>query len=168
MAREYELDEIDYRILDLLMQDAKTPYTEIARQIHVSGGTVHVRMARLEELGIVRRATLDLDLTRLGYGMQAFVGVFLQKNSLYISVVEALKAIPEVTDAYATTGPHGLLVRVVCRDTQHMRNVLHDQVMAIDGVDRTETLVLLEQAFSRAVQLLNPADLSLHTVPQDE
>ena len=115
-----------------------------------------VRMSRREELGIVRRATLDLDLPKLGYGMQAFVGVYLHKNSLYMSVIEALQLIPEVTDAYATTGSYGLFVRLVCRDTQHMRNVLHDQIMLIEGVERTETLILLEQAFSRAVQLNNP------------
>ncbi len=153
MPRNYELDDIDYRILNLLVQDAKMPYTEIARQIHVSGGTVHVRMSRLEELGIVRRATLDLDLPKLGYGMQAFVGVFLHRNSMYLSVVEALKQIPEVTDAYATTGTYGLFLRLVCRDTQHMRSVLHDQIMFIEGVERTETLILLDQAFGRAVQL---------------
>ena len=156
MTRNYELDDIDYRILNLLMQDAKMPYTEIARQIHVSGGTVHVRMSRLEELGIVRRATLDLDLPKLGYGMQAFVGVYLQKNSLYLSVIEELQTIPEVTDAYATTGSYGLFVRLVCRDTQHMRAVLHDRIMFIEGVERTETLILLDQAFSRAVQLSSP------------
>ena len=156
MARDYELDDVDYRILNLLTQDAKMPYTEIARQIHVSGGTVHVRMGRLEELGIVRRATLDLDLPKLGYGMQAFVGVYLQKNSLYLSVIEAMKGIAEITDAYATTGQYGLFVRLVCRDTQHMRAVLHDQVMFIEGVERTETLVLLDEAFSRAVQLGSP------------
>ena len=153
MPREYELDEVDHRILALLMQDAKMPYTEIARQIHVSGGTVHVRMSRLEELGIVRRATLELDLTRLGFSMQAFVGVFLQKNSLYQNAIDALKKIPEVTDAYATTGTYGLFLRLVCRDTQHLRAVLHDQVMMIEGVERTETLVMLEEAFSRSVQL---------------
>ena len=153
MSRTYELDDIDYRILNLLVQDAKMPYTEIARQIHVSGGTVHVRMSRLEELGVVRRATLDLDLPKLGYGMQAFVGVFLHRNSMYLTVIEALKQIPEVTDAYATTGAYGLFVRLVCRDTQHMRSVLHDQIMFIEGVERTETLILLDQAFSRAVQL---------------
>ena len=161
MARNYELDDIDYRILNLLVQDAKMPYTEIARQIHVSGGTVHVRMSRLEELGVVRRATLDLDLPKLGYTMQAFVGVFLQRNSFYLSVIKALKQIPEVTDAYATTGTYGLFARLVCRDTQHMRAVLHDQIMFIEGVERTETLILLDQAFSRAVQLDTPdaADL---------
>ena len=152
MTRDYELDETDQRILSLLMQDAKMPYTEIARQIHVSGGTVHVRMSRLEELGIVRRATLDLDLTKLGFGMQAFVGMFLQKNSMYQEVLVALKKIPEVTDAYATTGTYGLFLRLVCRDTQHLRAVLHDQIMMINGVERTETLILLDEAFSRPVQ----------------
>ena len=153
MTRAYELDDTDRRILNLLVQDAKLPYSEIARQLHVSGGTIHVRMTRLEELGIVRGATLDLDLQKVGYGIQAFLGIFLLKSSFCDSVIAQLRGIPEVVSLHFTTGTYNLFARIACRDTLHLRNVLHDQVQQIEGVERTETLISLEEVFSRSVQL---------------
>ncbi len=153
MSRPYELDEIDRRILSLLVQDAKLPYSEVARQLHVSGGTIHSRMARLEELGIVRGATLDLDLAKVGFGIQAFLGIFLLKSSFCDSVIAQLRDIPEVMSVHFTTGSYNLFARLACRDTQHLRNVLHDRVQQVEGVERTETLISLEEVFSRTVQL---------------
>ncbi|MGI4739449.1 MAG: Lrp/AsnC family transcriptional regulator [Janthinobacterium lividum] len=153
MSRPYELDDTDRRILNLLVHDAKLAYSEIARQLQVSGGTIHSRMTRLEELGIVRGATLDLDLAKVGFGIQAFLGIFLLKSSYCDSVIAQLRDIPEVVSLYFTTGSYNLFARIACRDTQHLRNVLHDQVQQIDGVERTETLVSLEEVFSRSVQL---------------
>lgn len=153
MSRPYELDDTDRRILNLLVQDAKLPYSEIARQLHVSGGTIHVRMTRLEELGIVRGATLDLDLQKIGYSIQAFLGIFLLKSSFCDGVIAQLRGIPEVVSVHFTTGSYNLFARLACRDTQHLRNVLHDQVQQIEGVERTETLISLEEVFSRPVQL---------------
>jgi Lrp/AsnC family transcriptional regulator for asnA, asnC and gidA len=153
MSRPYELDDTDRRILNLLVQDAKLPYSEIARQLHVSGGTIHVRMTRLEEMGIVRGATLDLDLQKVGYGIQAFLGIFLLKSSYCDSVIALLRGIPEVVNVHFTTGSYNLFARLACRDTQHLRNVLHDRVQQIEGVERTETLISLEEVFSRPVQL---------------
>ena len=157
MTRTYELDDTDRRILSLLMQDAKLPYSEIARQLHVSGGTIHVRMTRLEELGIVRGATLDLDLQKVGYGIQAFLGIFLLKSSFCDSVIAQLRDISEVISVHFTTGSYNLFARIACRDTQHLRNVLHDRVQQIEGVERTETLISLEEVFSRSVQLEDTA-----------
>ncbi|RZK18234.1 MAG: AsnC family transcriptional regulator [Hymenobacter sp.] len=153
MSRTYELDDTDRRILNLLVQDAKLPYSEIARQLHVSGGTIHVRMTRLEELGIVRGATLDLDLQKVGYGIQAFLGIFLLKSSFCDSVIAQLRNVPEVVSLHFTTGSYNLFARLACRDTLHLRNVLHDRVQQIEGVERTETLISLEEVFSRSVQL---------------
>ena len=155
MSRPYELDDTDRRILSLLVQDAKLPYSEIARQLGVSGGTIHSRMARLEELGIVRGATLDLDLTKVGFSIQAFLGIFLLKSSYCDSVIARLRDIPEVISVHFTTGSYNLFARLACRDTQHLRNVLHDLVQQIEGVERTETLISLEEVFSRTVQLVD-------------
>lgn len=157
MSRPYELDDIDRRILALLVQDAKLPYSELARQLRVSGGTIHGRMARLEEQGVVRGATLDLDLTKVGFGIQAFLGIFLLKSSYCDAVIARLRDIPEVISVHFTTGSYNLFARLACRDTQHLRNVLHDMVQQIEGVERTETLISLEEVFSRTVQL---ADVS--------
>ena len=153
MNRPYELDDTDRRILALLLHDARLPYSEIARQLHVSGGTVHGRMARLEEVGAVRGATLALDLGRVGFSIQAFLGVFLLKSSYCDAVVAQLRDIPEVVSLHFTTGSYNLFAQLACRDTQHLRNVLHDQVQQIEGVERTETLISLEEVFNRAVQL---------------
>jgi Lrp/AsnC family transcriptional regulator for asnA, asnC and gidA len=154
MAKNYELDDTDRKILDLLMQDAKMPYTEIARKVHVSGGTVHVRMARLEELGIVKGATLQIDYQKLGYGVNAFLGIYLLKSSVYGSVAAQLREIPEVVSIHFTTGAYGIFARIVCRDTQHLRDVLHDKMQLIEGIERTETLISLEETLNRPIQLL--------------
>ena len=155
MAKNYELDDTDRKILDLLMQDAKMPYTEIARKVHVSGGTVHVRMARLEELGIVKGATLQVDYQKLGYGVNAFLGIYLLKSSVYASVTEQLREIPEVVSIHFTTGAYGIFARLVCRDTQHLRDVLHGRIQFIEGIERTETLISLEENLNRPIQLLS-------------
>ncbi|WP_400193701.1 Lrp/AsnC ligand binding domain-containing protein [Hymenobacter sp. B81] len=154
MARNYELDDTDRKILALLLDDAKTPYTEIARKVHVSGGTVHVRMARLEELGIVQGATLKIDYPKLGYGVHAFLGIYLLKSSVYHSVAEQLRTIPEVVSIHFTTGAYGVFARLVCRDTQHLRDVLHDRIQLIEGIERTETLISLEETLNRPIQLI--------------
>ena len=154
MSRNYELDDTDRKILSLLLEDAKMPYTEIARRVHVSGGTVHVRMARLEELGIVKGATLKIDYAKLGYGVNAFLGIYLLKSSVYGSVAEQLRDIPEVVSIHFTTGAYGVFARLVCRDTQHLRDVLHDRIQLIEGIERTETLISLEETLNRPIQLM--------------
>ena len=153
MARNYELDDTDRHILNLLIQDAKMPYTEIARKVNVSGGTVHVRMARLEEIGIVQGATLRLDYQKLGYGVNAFLGIYLQKSSEYTAVVNQLREIPEVVSINFTTGAYGVFARLLCRDTQHLRDVLHDRIQPIEGILRTETLISLEEVLNRSAEL---------------
>ncbi|WP_223648388.1 Lrp/AsnC family transcriptional regulator [Hymenobacter psoromatis] len=153
MVRTYELDMVDYRILNILVQDAKLPYSEVARQIQVSAGTVHGRMNRLEELGIVRRATLSLDLAKLGYGTQVYIGITLLSNAFIAVVTEKLREIIEVTDAYFATGPYHIFTCLRCRNNEHLRAILRERIELIEGVVRTETLVLLDELFSRPVAL---------------
>ena len=153
MMRLPDIDDVDKQILSILMKDANIPYTDIAKMIHVSGGTVHVRMARLEELGIVLGATLRIDYQKLGYGVNAFLGIYLLKSSVYTSVVQQLREIPEVVSIHFTTGAYGVFARLLCRDTQHLRDVLHDRIQPIDGIERTETLISLEEVISRSANL---------------
>ena len=111
-------------------------------------------MARLEELGIVQGATLRIDYEKLGYGVTAFIGIYLLKSSMYNSVAEEMKRIPEIVSMNYTTGNYGIFARLVCRDTQHLREVLHDQIQLIEGIERTETLISLEESLNRPIQLL--------------
>ncbi|UXP32908.1 Lrp/AsnC ligand binding domain-containing protein [Reichenbachiella agarivorans] len=153
MAKNYEIDEVDLKILSHLMIDAKTPYTEIAKKVYVSGGTVHVRMKKLEEMGVVLGTTLQLDYSKLGFDVTCFLGIYLQRSSLYDQVVEELKKISEVVRIHYTTGNYNIFIKIHCRDTNHLREVLHDKIQKVDGIERTETLISLDESMSRPIQL---------------
>jgi Lrp/AsnC family transcriptional regulator, regulator for asnA, asnC and gidA len=148
-----ELDDVDKQILSILMKDAKEPYTEIAKKIHVSGGTVHVRMRKLEQLGIVTGASLSIDYTKLGYDISAFLGIYLDKSSLYDEVAEELKKIPEVVAAHYTTGIYSIFAKIICRDTSHLKEVLHDKIQKISGIQRTETFIALQESINRPIDV---------------
>lgn len=154
MDKNYEIDNVDLKILGLLSKDANMPYTEVAKQVFVSDGTVHVRMKRLKELGIVLGAQLNIDYSKLGWDIVAFLGIYLDKSSLYTEVAEDLKKIPEITGMHYTTGGYSIFAKIVCRDTKHLRNVLHDKIQKVKGIQRTETFISLEEGINRSVDLL--------------
>jgi len=148
------LDEIDKKILSILMRNAKTPYTDIAKEIHVSGGTVHVRMNKMEEMGIVKGANLVVDYEKLGYDVSAFLGIYLNKSSMYDDVAEELAKIPEVVGAHYTTGAYSIFAKIVCKNTNHLRDVLHDKIQPIQGIQRTETFISLQESINRSIQIV--------------
>ena len=154
MDKILDIDNIDLKIISLLNEDAKTPYTEIAKKVFVSSGTVHVRMKKLEDMGVVKSATLTIDFSKLGYDISAFLGIYLEKSSLYDSVIERLKGIAEVVSAYYTTGNYSIFAKIICRDTNHLRLVL-DKIQKVDGIDRTETLIVLEESINRPIQIFD-------------
>lgn len=149
-----KLDDLDYKILMELQKDAKQPYTDIAKKVFVSGGTIHVRMNKLESMGIVTGASLNIDYEKLGLDVSAFLGIFLSKSSLYTEVSQQLSQIPEIVEAHYTTGNYSIFARIVCRDTNHLREVLHDKIQGIEGIQRTETFISLEETFKRPVELV--------------
>lgn len=153
MSKNLEIDNIDLKILSLLSEDAKIPYTEIAKKVYVSGGTVHVRMRKMEEMGIVKGTTLNMDYSKLGYDITAFLGVYLEKSSLYDEVVEELKKVQEVVKIHYTTGNYSIFVKIHCKDTKNLREVLHDKIQKIEGIVRTETIISLEESLNRHIQL---------------
>lgn len=149
----YTIDNTDRRILDVLVGDAKKPFTEVARQVFVSQGTVHVRMNKMIEAGIVEKTTLKINYAKLGYDVTAFIGIFLEKSSLYDQVLQKLKLIPEITRIHYTTGNYSMFVEIHCRDTNHLKEVLHDKMQQVPGIDRTETIISLEESFDRSLVL---------------
>ncbi len=149
--KNLEIDNTDLKILGLLMQDANMPYTEIGKRIFVSGGTVHVRMKKLEQMGVVKGSQLVIDSTKLGWDISAFLGIYLDKSSLYAEVSKQLEAIPEVVNIHYTTGIYSIFAKIVCRDTQHLREVLHDKLQKGSGIQRTETFISLEESVNRPI-----------------
>jgi Lrp/AsnC family transcriptional regulator for asnA, asnC and gidA len=149
----YKIDNVDIRILEILRDDAKKPYTEVARKVSVSQGTVHVRMHKMEEAGIVEKTTLKINYARLGYDITAFIGIYLEKSALYDRVLAKLKLIPEITSIHYTTGNYSMFVKIHCRDTNHLKEVLHDKMQQVDGIERTETMISLEESLDRNLSL---------------
>jgi Lrp/AsnC family transcriptional regulator, regulator for asnA, asnC and gidA len=154
MQKNLEIDNVDLKILSILAEDAKLPYTEIAKRVFVSGGTVHVRMRKLEEMGVVKGAGLNIDYSKLGYDITAFLGIYLEKSSLYSDVANQLRAIPEIVNIHYTTGTYSIFAKIYCKDTKHLREVLHDKIQKVDGIERTETFISLEESLNRTIQLI--------------
>lgn len=149
MPKNFDIDNVDLRILSLLMQDANMPYTEVGKKVYVSGGTVHVRMRKMEEMGIVKGAQLNIDYAKIGWDITAFLGIYLDKSSLYNEVAEELRKIPEIINIHYTTGNYSIFAKIICRDTQHLREVLHDKIQKVTGIQRTETFISLDESINR-------------------
>ena len=155
MVSNYEFDNIDLKILELLTTDAKRPYTEVAKKVNVSPGTVHVRMNKMEEAGVLDKTTLRINYNKLGFDITAFIGIYLEKSALYEQVLAKLKSIPEIVNIHYTTGNYSMFIKIHCRDTNHLKEVLHDKMQQVEGIERTETMISLEESLNRTLKLAN-------------
>ncbi|PZP52434.1 MAG: transcriptional regulator AsnC [Pseudopedobacter saltans] len=149
------LDKLDYQIIQSMMENAEISYADLGKRLFVSGGTIHVRMKKLQELGVVKGTRLSVDTHLLGYNVIAFIGIFLEKSSLYDQVADDLKLIPQVIRVNYTTGNYSMFAEIVCKDIPELKVVLHEKLQNIKGIERTETLISLEESFSRNVQVLD-------------
>jgi Lrp/AsnC family transcriptional regulator for asnA, asnC and gidA len=134
MASKFNLDKLDLQIIQAMMEDAGISYADLGKKLFVSGGTIHVRIKKLQELGVVKGTKLNVDLKQLGYDITAFVGIFLEKSSLYDQVAEDLRKIPEIIRLNYTTGNYSMFLEVVCKDIAQLRFVLHDSLQKIKGL----------------------------------
>ena len=157
MASKLNLDKLDLQIIQEMMETAEISYADLGKKLFVSGGTIHVRIKKLQEYGIVKGTKLDVDVKKMGYDITAFVGVYLEKSSLYDTVAEELKKIPEIVRLNYTTGNYSMFIEIVCKDISQLRHVLHDELQKIKGIERTETLISLEEGFNRNVQVDTPS-----------
>ncbi|MBN9296417.1 MAG: Lrp/AsnC ligand binding domain-containing protein [Filimonas sp.] len=155
MASKLNLDKLDFQIIQEMMENAEISYADLGKKLFVSGGTIHVRIKKLQEYGVVKGTKLSVDIKSLGYDVIAFVGIFLEKSSLYDTVAKELKKIPEIVRLNYTTGNYSMFAEIVCKDIQQLRLVLHDELQKIKGIERTETLISLEESFSRNVMVMN-------------
>jgi Lrp/AsnC family transcriptional regulator for asnA, asnC and gidA len=153
MDSNYQIDNIDRRILGILMEDAKTPYTEIAKTLIVSPGTIHVRMKKMEDAGIVKKSRLHVNFELLGYDMTSFLGIYLEKGSNYKEVIQQLNEVPEIVEAHYTTGVYSIFAKIRCKNTKHMRQVLNEDIQSVTGIQRTETIISLEQSIDKQILL---------------
>ena len=158
MATKFNIDKLDLKIIQEMLENAEMPYAELGKKLFVSGGTIHVRIKKLEELGIVKGKRLKVNLGLLGYDITAFVGIFLEKSSLYDAVAMELEKIPEIIRLNYTTGNYSMYLEIVCKDINQLRHVLHDSLQKIKGIERTETLISLTESFNRSVKVSDEED----------
>lgn len=148
-----ELDSVDKGIINILQHDAKTPYAEIGEKLFVSAGTIHARIKKLERLKIIKNTSISVDYKKIGFDITCFIGIYLRHSSLYNTVKNELYKIPEIVNVHYTTGQYSMFIKLFCKDTQHLRSVLHDKIQNIDGIQRTETLLSLEESFDRKLNI---------------
>ncbi len=150
---EYQIDSLDRKLLNLLREDSRRPYLEIARELDVSGGTIHQRMAKLKEAGVVTGSRLTIDYGLLGYKVSALVGVRLARASAGGDIRDHLLDIPEIVELHYTTGTYSLLVKIVARGMQDLYELLSGRLQAFDDIQSTETFVILNTAVQRDPEL---------------
>ncbi|HZH67061.1 MAG TPA: Lrp/AsnC ligand binding domain-containing protein [Flavisolibacter sp.] len=153
MAAVLNIDKLDLSIIQQLMHDANISYVEIGKKLFVSAGTIHVRIKKLQEAGIINGIKYSVDLKKMGYDVIAFIGIFLEKSSLYDAVAKDLKKIPEIVRMNYTTGNYSIFAEIVCQDIVQLRRVLHDELQKIKGIERTETFISLEETLNRSVKV---------------
>ena len=148
------LDEIDHQILDILIDNTRVPFTEISKRLLISAGTVHVRVKKMEDAGIIKGSSLNLDYVKLGYSFIAYVGIFLEKTQKTEFVLEELNKIPFVTVAHITTGKFNIFCKVRARNTKNAKNIIF-MIDDIEGVLRTETMISLEESINDKKRLMH-------------
>ncbi|AHF16424.1 Lrp/AsnC ligand binding domain-containing protein [Niabella soli] len=155
MNNKLNLDKLDLQIIQHMMEDAEISYADLGKKLFVSGGTIHVRIKKLQKDGIVKGTKLNTDLKLLGYDVIAFIGIYLKESSLYDSVAKELYKLKEVVRLNYTTGNYSMFAEIICKDISELRVVLHEKLQKIKGIERTETLISLEESFSRNVRVLD-------------
>ncbi len=151
---KFKLDTTDQSILDMLIENTRTPFTDIAKKHGISAGTVHVRVKKMEEAGIITGSSLRLDYNKLGYSFIAYVGIYLQKTSQTQFVLERINEIPYVTVAHVTTGKFNIFCKIRAKNTTHAKEIIY-KLDDIEGVTRTETMISLEESINDKKRLMH-------------
>ncbi len=149
-----KLDEIDHQILDLLIDNTRTAFTDIAKKLLISAGTVHVRVKKMEDAGIIKGSSLTLDYKKLGYTFIAYIGIFLEKTHQTKFVLQKLESIPFVTVAHITTGKFNIFCKVRAKSTDNAKEIIF-LIDDVEGVSRTETMISLEESINDKKRLMH-------------
>mgnify|MGYP003308379986 FL=1 len=148
----YRLDSLDEQILSLIANNARIPFLEVARECNVSGAAIHQRIQKLVNMGVIKGSEFVLDPEKVGYETCAYVGIYLKDPSTFDSVLNALKAIPEVVECHFTTGKYDMFIKLYARNNHHLLSIIHDQLQPL-GLSRTETLISFNEAIKRQMPI---------------
>ncbi len=154
MSKPLKLDDIDHKILDMLIENTRTPFTDIAKRLVISAGTVHVRVKKMEQMGLIKGSSLILDYDKLGYTFIAYVGLYVNNSSQIKFIIERIKQIPNVTVAHITTGKFNVFCKIRAKSTTHAKNIIF-KLDEIEGVYRSESMISLEESINDKKRLMH-------------
>jgi len=146
-----KIDKLDKKILSILSKNARMPFKDVAAECNVSRAAIHQRVSRLIEGNVITGSGFDINPKSLGYSTCTYVGITLERGSMYRDVVKRLLLIPEVVECHFTTGPYTMMVKLYARDNEQLMQLINGQLQEIPGVMATETLISLEQSFRRDI-----------------
>lgn len=147
------IDKLDRKILGILSSNARLPFKDVAAQCGVSRAAIHQRVQRLVDDGVIVGSGFHINPKSLGYYTCTYIGINLERGSMYREVVDRLMTIPEIVECHFTTGPYTMLVKLYAKDNEQLMELLNDQLQSIPGVVNTETLISLEQSIKREVPI---------------
>lgn len=150
------IDSLDRKILNIIMKNARIPSKDVATVCGVSRAAIHQRIQRLIDMQVITGSGYTVNPRMLGYSTCTYVGVKLEKGSMYREVVKQLELISEVVECHFTTGPYSMLIKVYAQDNRHLMELLNDRIQHIPGVTETETLISLEQSLNRQIEINEP------------
>lgn len=146
-----KIDNLDKKILRILIKNARIPFKDVAAECGVSRAAIHQRVQHLVEAGVIQGSGFYVNPKSLGYSTCTYVGLNLERGSMYKEVVARLETIPEIIECHFTTGSYTMLLKLYARDNEQLMDLLNNQLQAIPGVVSTETLISLEQSIKREI-----------------
>ncbi len=148
-----KIDNLDKKILSILSKNARIAFKDVAAECNVSRAAIHQRVQHLIEGDVIMGSGFDVNPKSLGYSTCTYVGITLERGSMYRNVVERLQHIPEVVECHYTTGPYTMMVKLYARDNEQLMELLNGKLQDIPGVVATETLISLEQSIKREIPI---------------
>lgn len=147
-----KLDSLDKQILQLIANDARIPFLEVARACNVSGAAIHQRIQKLTSIGVIKGSQFVIDPEKIGYETCAYIGLNLKDPENFDKVLEALKNIPEVVECHYTTGDYDMFVKIYALNNHHLLNIIHDKLQPL-GLSRSETIISFNSAINRQLSV---------------
>lgn len=152
-----KLDTLDKKIIELILNDARIPFLEVARACNVSGAAIHQRIQRLTSMGILKGSQYIVDPEKMGYETCAYIGLFLKDPERFDEVVDALHKIPEVVECHYTTGSFDMFIKLYAYNNHHLLTVIHDKLQPL-GLSRSETIISFHEAINRPISIVDMPD----------
>lgn len=156
----HQIDRLDKKILQMISQNARIPFLEVARECNVSGAAIHQRVQKLINIGVIKGSEFIIDTYKIGYQTCAYVGITIKDMSYFKSVIESLKNISEVVECHSTTGRYTMFVKIYAKDNRHLMNIIIEKITPIIGIGNTETfLVSLDEIFNRQISAFETKEI---------